>query len=424
MSIDRTATLRAAEKLLRLGKLPAAILEYARLVRADPDDWEAAITLGGLHQRAGDANAAVDQYTAAADTLSGRGEAAKATELYARVLAIVPGHEHALRHAANLAAGAGDTGAAHDYLVRLVDQQLSRGDRAGAAETLSDLLALDPSNQAIRGRVFELSLESGDFDRAREHAGTTAERRRLADALLTAGQSDDAAAILREVVDANPHDRGALVDLARVLVAQGNAAGAADIITIDMAGDDPDARVALVELLFRGGKPDAALEAAEQTIAGDAGTVDALARLAGISAPHVPGPAFRLLDMTVRHWTEQVMWEPAAAALQQFVARAPACTDALVRLVEVAVDGGLTATAAHAQEMLADAYLAAGAIDEGLAIAEDLVAREPGNPVHLARVRQGQELQRESASKRERVTASVASHADASVLPFRISSAS
>lgn len=421
MSIDRTATLRAAEKLLRLGKLPAAILEYTRLVRADPDDWEAAIALGGLHLRAGDANAAVDQYTAAADALRHNGDGARAAELYARVLATAPGHEHALQHAADLAARAGDTAAAHDYLLRLGDQQVSRGDRASAAETLACVLALDPSNQAIRGRVFELSLESGAFDRAREHADTTAQRRRLADALLVAGHNDEAATLLREVVDANPDDRGALVDLARVLVAQGNAVAAAEIVTIDMAGDDPEARVALVELLLRGGKPDTALEAAEQTIAGDPGTVDALARLAGISAPHVPSPAFRLLDMTVRHWTEQLMWEPAAAALQQFVARAPTCTDALVRLVEVAVDGGLTATAAHAQEMLADAYLAAGAIDEGLAIAEDLVAREPGNPVHLARVRQGHELQRESASKRERMTPS---HADVSVLPFRISSAS
>jgi hypothetical protein len=71
-----------------------------------------------------------------------------------------------------------------------------------------------------------------------------------------------------------------------------------------------------------------------------------------------------------------------------------------LRLVEVAVDGGLSTTAAHAQEMLADAYLAAGIITEGLAIAEDLLAREPGNPVHMARVSQAQNLQRENASKR------------------------
>jgi tetratricopeptide (TPR) repeat protein len=421
MSVDRTATLRAAEKSLRLGKLPAAILEYTRLVQADPADSEAAMALAGLHLRAGDTDAAINHFTAAADALRAQDQLSRASELYARVLAIDAGNEHALGQAADLAGRAGDTAAAGRYCEQLADCQISRGDRAAAADTLSRLLALDPTSETTRGRIFNLSLESGSFERAREHAVTTAQQRRLAGALLAAGQNDEAAIVLRSIIDTNPDDRAAVVDLARVLVARGEAMAAAEIVSFDMAGDDSDARLAVVELLFRGGKPDAALDAAEQTLAADASTIDALARLAGTAASHVPGPAFALLEMTVRHWTRQSMWEPAASALQQFVARAPSCTDALVRLVEIAVDGQLTAAAAHAQEMLADAYLAGGSIEEGLAIAEDLVAREPGNPLHVARVRLGQELQRENASKRERMTPPPP---DASILPFRVSSAS
>jgi hypothetical protein len=83
---------------------------------------------------------------------------------------------------------------------------------------------------------------------------------------------------------------------------------------------------------------------------------------------------------------------PAATALQRFVTRAPGCIGALVKLVEVAVDGDLGATASQAQEMLADAYLANGDIADGLAIAEDLAAREPNNPAYASRVRQAQEM--------------------------------
>jgi hypothetical protein len=111
-----------------------------------------------------------------------------------------------------------------------------------------------------------------------------------------------------------------------------------------------------------------------------------------MAAPHQLEAAFELVDMVATHWTERSQWEPAATALQQFVTRAPLCISALVRLVEVAVDADLGATASHAQEMLADAYLASGAAEEGLAIAEDLAAREPHNPVHAARVRQAQEM--------------------------------
>jgi hypothetical protein len=102
------------------------------------------------------------------------------------------------------------------------------------------------------------------------------------------------------------------------------------------------------------------------------------------------------------------------------VACAPSNIDALVRLVEVAVDGDLSSTASHAQEMLADAYLATGAIDDGLAIAEDLAAREPDNPMHAARVRKAQELRGASAPP----SGTGVSRGVPTILPFRVSAAS
>lgn len=424
VSFDRTATLRAAEKLLRLGKLSAAITEYTRLVEENPRDWESALTLASLHVRAKNVDRAIDQYAAIADALCLEGDASRAADLYVRILAIRPGDEHALGQAADLAVGRGDAAAAREYLLQLAEGRLARGDRTSAVDALSSILDFDPADAAVRGRVFDLSLESGAFDRAREHAVTPLQYRKVADALLAANQTDDAVSILRHVVERDPEDRAAVAHLARVLVAKGDAAGAAEIITPEMAGDDSDARVALLELFLRGGRHDAALDLAEETIADDAATAEGIARLAGLAAPHVPAPAFRLVDMAVQRWTGQLMWDPAAAALQQFVARAPACTEALVRLVEVAVDGGLTATAAHAQEMLADTCLATGSIAEGLAIAEDLVAREPGNLVHIARVRQAQELQREHAQRRHRVTSAPEAEPDTTILPFRVSTAS
>ena len=46
MPIDRAATLRNAEKLIRQGKLPDAIAEYVRLVDDQPGDWNLANSLG------------------------------------------------------------------------------------------------------------------------------------------------------------------------------------------------------------------------------------------------------------------------------------------------------------------------------------------------------------------------------------------
>ena len=63
MAIDRAATLRNAEKLLRQGKLDAAIAEYVRVVEEQPRDWNAANTLGDLYVRAGQIDKAVEQFS-------------------------------------------------------------------------------------------------------------------------------------------------------------------------------------------------------------------------------------------------------------------------------------------------------------------------------------------------------------------------
>jgi tetratricopeptide (TPR) repeat protein len=60
---------------------------------------------------------------------------------------------------------------------------------------------------------------------------------------------------------------------------------------------------------------------------------------------------------------------------------------ALLRLVEICVDGGLEAVMYEAQAHLADAYLESGQGVEARVIAEDLVAREPWEQAHIDRFR-------------------------------------
>jgi tetratricopeptide (TPR) repeat protein len=77
----------------------------------------------------------------------------------------------------------------------------------------------------------------------------------------------------------------------------------------------------------------------------------------------------------------------AAAALHEFVTRVRSHVIALMRLVDVCVDGGLEATMYEAQAQLADAYLEVGRGLEARIISEDLVAREPWNRANIERFR-------------------------------------
>ena len=67
MPLDRAATLRTAEKLIRQGKLDAAIAEYRKVLDDQPKDWNTVNTLGDLLFRAGQIDKAVDEYERIAD---------------------------------------------------------------------------------------------------------------------------------------------------------------------------------------------------------------------------------------------------------------------------------------------------------------------------------------------------------------------
>src|SRR5438045_7229732 len=100
MPPELTATLRSAEKLLRIGKIAGAIAEYTKAVRQSPGDWDTAILLASLHVRAGDANAAVEQYRGIATSLTGEGMHGRAANVLEKVLALRPGDEDALEQLA------------------------------------------------------------------------------------------------------------------------------------------------------------------------------------------------------------------------------------------------------------------------------------------------------------------------------------
>ncbi len=64
MPIDRAATLKAAEKLLRQGKLDQAIAEYLGVIEDQPSDWNTTNLVGDLYVRAGKPDKAIEQFVA------------------------------------------------------------------------------------------------------------------------------------------------------------------------------------------------------------------------------------------------------------------------------------------------------------------------------------------------------------------------
>jgi tetratricopeptide (TPR) repeat protein len=104
-------------------------------------------------------------------------------------------------------------------------------------------------------------------------------------------------------------------------------------------------------------------------------------------AERSPDAGYPCLDVVADHALAEGDYAAAAAALHEFVTRVRSHVIALMRLVEICVDGGLEATMYEAQAQLADAYLEVGRGLEARIISEDLVAREPWNRANIERFR-------------------------------------
>jgi tetratricopeptide (TPR) repeat protein len=441
VAFDRAATLRQAEKLLRHGKLDAAIAAYASVLEQQPTDWNTANTLGDLYVRVGQSERAAEQFSRSADRLIAEGFLAKAGAVYKKVLKLKPDDEHALMQAGELAARQGLYVDARAHLTAVADRRAARGDAAGAGDIRIRLETLDPNDyerrqaaarlraergdiagavrdlreiaqalghkrrpadavvalehaaqlvpgdDQVRAQLVHAAVEAGDFNRARAIATTVDELSTLADAFDARGRHDDAIETLRLVARLSPGNVELALRLARAFMARGDVTSAAEFLVPEVARADPQLLLSAAEVQLRTGRVDAGLLSVRRFLDEEPDGREQIALLSCRLADEAPEPGFRALEIATDAAAARAEWGWLVAALHEFSRRAPGFVPALLRLVESCIDGGLEPALYDAQLRLTDAYLAAGAGAEARTLAEDLVDREPWEMAHVDRMR-------------------------------------
>src|SRR5688572_23195464 len=439
---DREGTLRTAEKLLRQGKLDPAIAEYRKVIEDQPSDWNTANTLGDLYFRAGQLDKAIAQYNDIAAHLANEGFFPKAVALYKKILKIKPDEERAMWHLANISARQGLLVEARSNFLSLAERRRTRGDTKGVAEVqvrlgdldgadletrlagvrahvelgntkaavgrlkqyaadlqekgkdadslkmLTEAAQVDPEDLALRRLLVQAYIARGDFDAACQFATSAEELRNLASELFRLGRDDEGINVLASAADADPSDPSIRIELVKRLVTRGDVAGARTLLTPEVAGNDPELLWLLAEMELRDGHIPEGTALLEKMLVDDPSRRDALVILGCSIAEVNPDAGYECIEVAARTAIAADEWGSAAAALNEFVNRVPNHIPALMRLVEICVDGGLEATMHSAQAQLADAYLTVGAGIEARVIAEDLVAREPWDRSNIERFRQ------------------------------------
>lgn len=389
MPFDREETLKKAEKLARQGRLASAIAEYLRVVEADPGDWATANTLGDLYVRGADPASAAAQYTRAADHFISDGFYSKAAAICKKILKLNPDDEQAQLRLADMSQRLGLLADARACLQAVAARRRQRGDRAGVAEIVIRLGAVDPNDFDARLAAARTQAETGD------RGGAAAAFRSIHDDLVERQERlSEALDALREAVRLNPDDCAGRALLARMAADAGDFAGARGYLDRDTAADDPALLSTLLRAELTGGRTGELRELARRLLAHGSGERDAVADLAWSVAGTQPDAAFALLDAAAHDAVAAGDVREAVRMLEGFVTRVPNHVPALQKLLQVCADGGLESAMIEVRARLADAYLDAGLGADAGTIAEDLVAREPWERAHLDRYRRALVMQK------------------------------
>ncbi|HEV2864022.1 MAG TPA: tetratricopeptide repeat protein [Pyrinomonadaceae bacterium] len=368
MGFDKAKAIRAAEKYLAQGKIPAAVQEYKRVVEVDPEDYSALNTLGDLYARIDRKADALACYRRVADHYREQGFSLKAVAVYKKVSRFAPGdYETALALAALYEQQGLLADARAQYLIA-ADSFTRAGQGNDALDILRRIADLDPSDTKTRLRLAESYAQSGSPDYAAEAYTQAGER------LASRGHHEQALDAFQKALALVPSLHAALQGMLAAHTALGTADDAADALEEAVAEKpgDLELRAMLTRAYVEAENAVRAEAAAEELYIRDPasfvlfydvarlwlqqGSADGAARLLG----RIVEPALNarqdaeLLDM-----------------LQEILARDPEQMDALNLLVRVYGWRRDEERLRTALERLADAAETAGAVeDERRALAQ------------------------------------------------------
>jgi tetratricopeptide (TPR) repeat protein len=380
LPIDRDDTIRKADKLLRQGRLDAAIAEYEALVEAYRRDWTAANALGDLYVRAGRLQRASIEFVRIADHFLTEGFFSKASALYKKALKVAPDAETALERLAEASAAQGLVVEARRHLRTIIERRRARGDQPGADEMVVQLARLEPDNRHLQAEAGQALMRAG---RAADGAALL---RRLAESTAEEGRHGDALVLLEEILRRCPDDRETLVALLTVAVAAGDWSAAHRALTDRQVPDDAEILELALQVAARNGAGAEAERLVARLLDARPDRRTALRDLCLHRAADAE-TLFAGLGPIVARAVADARFAEAIETLEAGLGRFPDFVPALLQLVDAAVDGAAPQIAALAQRRLADVHLAEGRFDEARTVAEDLVLRHPADEADRARLR-------------------------------------
>jgi tetratricopeptide (TPR) repeat protein len=224
MAFDKAKVVRAAEKYLAQGKIPAAIKEYRQIVENDPDDFTALNMLGDLYVRQSDKQQAMQCFIRIAEHYREEGFQSKAVAMYKKIDRLNPRSPEIANKLALLYETQGLIVDARAQYMVVAEAWMRDGQVRKALEIFRKVADLDPQNTEARIKLAQGYMREGLTDDAATsyaEAGTQ---------FLTRREYERAVEAFTASLDIRPQNYGALSGLLNAHIALGTPDEAAEVL--------------------------------------------------------------------------------------------------------------------------------------------------------------------------------------------------
>ncbi|HXZ30836.1 MAG TPA: tetratricopeptide repeat protein [Terriglobales bacterium] len=378
---NKQKVLSAAEKFVQQGKLPNAITEYEKILKADPKDLTVMNTVGDLYARVGNNDKAVECFKSVGDAYASQGFTVKAIAMYKKLGKLKSSLESVLR-LAELYSQQGLFNDARAQYLQVAEEFLREGQLEQAVRIFQKTLEMDPENVAMRTRLAEVYVRLNKKTEAWQIFSAAAE------SLRAKGQLDAAEEILQRMLKLDPNSSYALLMRGRTAFEAGDMAGAiAHLEKVADLDSNPDGLRTLMQAYLQADRvADAgALAAKLLSVHNDIGAILNYAE-ALVAAGHFE----EALQVYEQH-CERLLAADSGKILQtlhSLIAHVRDNTAGLEKLLGILQKAGDTSHISEIYELLAHASVQSGELEKARDYYLKLTQLEPENQLHARNYQQ------------------------------------
>jgi pilus assembly protein FimV len=373
-----------ADKFVQQGKLQNAIAEYDKILKTDPKDLTILNTVGDLYSRLGQTDQAIHCFKKVGDTYAADGFVPKAIAMYKKLTKLSPTSYDCVQKLGELYTQQGLYNDARAQFLLAAEGLMRGGQSEEAASILKRLLEVDPDNAGVQTKLADIYLKQGKRDAAKAILLSAAE------SMYSRNAMDAAAEILHRLLSIDKENSRARMMQGQIQIEKGDAAGA--IKSLESL-PDLDSRPEALKAIMRAYVATGQFAEAEPVARKLYGVHHDISGIALVTEKIVVADPVKGLKFYEEFGDTLIAASPTSvvASLRGLVSKVQDNVASLEILLKLFQRAGDTSQNSEIYEMIAHACVQSGGDAElrrAAQLYKQLAVLEPENPLHAQNYRQ------------------------------------